>query len=150
MTTFKHPVSVLVVIYAQNTGRVLMLQRRDDADFWQSVTGSLEPGESPAQAAIREVAEETGIDIVSQGLSLVDCQHQISFEIFPQYRHRYASGITHNQEHWFVLPLPAELPVTLTEHLAGEWLPAIQAAELTKSWSNREAIERFVAVHSAR
>ena len=40
--SFKHPVSVLVVIYAQDTGRVLMLQRRDDPDFWQSVTGSPE------------------------------------------------------------------------------------------------------------
>ena len=42
----KHPVSVLVVIFAQDTGRVLMLQRRDDASFWQSVTGSLEVGET--------------------------------------------------------------------------------------------------------
>lgn len=40
--TYKQPVSVLVVIYAKDTGRVLMLQRRDDPDFWQSVTGSLE------------------------------------------------------------------------------------------------------------
>lgn len=41
---YKHPVSVLVVIFAQDTGRVLMLQRRDDSGFWQSVTGSLEAG----------------------------------------------------------------------------------------------------------
>jgi dATP pyrophosphohydrolase len=33
-----------VVIYAE-TKRVLMLQR-DDPDFWQSVTGSLEAGET--------------------------------------------------------------------------------------------------------
>jgi dATP pyrophosphohydrolase len=38
--SFKLPVSVLVVIYAEDTKRVLMLQRRDDPDFWQSVTGS--------------------------------------------------------------------------------------------------------------
>ncbi len=41
---YKRPVSVLVVIYAEDTKRVLMLQRRDDPDFWQSVTGSLEEG----------------------------------------------------------------------------------------------------------
>lgn len=39
---YKRPVSILVVIYAQDTKRVLMLQRRDDPDFWQSVTGSVE------------------------------------------------------------------------------------------------------------
>ncbi len=38
--SFKLPVSVLVVIYAEDTKRVLMLQRRDDPAFWQSVTGS--------------------------------------------------------------------------------------------------------------
>lgn len=42
---YKRPVSILVVIYAQDTKRVLMLQRRDDPDFWQSVTGSVEEGE---------------------------------------------------------------------------------------------------------
>lgn len=40
--SFKLPVSVLVVIYAEDTKRVLMLQRRDDSAFWRSVTGSLE------------------------------------------------------------------------------------------------------------
>lgn len=39
---YKRPVSALIVIYAQDTGLVLMLQRRDDPDFWQSVTGGLE------------------------------------------------------------------------------------------------------------
>ncbi len=51
---FKRPVSILVVIYAQDSKRVLMLQRRDDPDFWQSVTGSLEEGETASQAAMRE------------------------------------------------------------------------------------------------
>ncbi len=46
--SFKPPVSVLVVIYAEDTKRVLMLQRRDDPAFWQSVTGSLEAGDRAA------------------------------------------------------------------------------------------------------
>ena len=54
---FKPPVSVLVVIFARDTKRVLMLQRRDDPDFWQSVTGSVEEGETAPQAAAREVKE---------------------------------------------------------------------------------------------
>jgi len=141
---FKHPVSVLVVIFARDTGRVLMLQRRDDHGFWQSVTGSLEPGETPAQAAAREVAEELAIDICGEGLQLEDCQRQIEFEIFPHFRHRYAPGITHNREHWFRLALPAERMPLLSEHLAARWLIAEEAAALTKSWSNRHAIEEFI------
>ena len=141
---FKHPVSVLVVIYAQSTGRVLMLQRRDDADFWQSVTGSQEPGERLITTAQREVWEETGIDIAAGQGVLTDCQRQIEFEIFAHFRHKYAPGVTHNQEHWFTLMLPTECEITLSEHLASCWLPAAEAAALTKSWSNRQAIEEFV------
>lgn len=141
---FKHPVSVLVVIHAQNTGRVLMLQRRDDRDFWQSVTGSQDPGESLADTARREVWEETGIDINAGQFTLVDRQRHIEFEIFAHFRHRYAPGITHNREHWFTLALPTERDIVLSEHLAFRWLDAAEAAALTKSWSNRQAIEEFV------
>lgn len=140
---YKHPVSVLVVIMARDTGRVLMLQRRDDPAFWQSVTGSLEAEESPLAAARREVGEELGIDVLAEQLEVEDCQRQIDFEIFPHYRHRYAPGVTHNHEHWFRLQLPSEREITLTEHLAFRWLVPAEAAALTKSWSNRQAIEEF-------
>ncbi|QHM71357.1 dihydroneopterin triphosphate diphosphatase [Mixta intestinalis] len=142
--SYKHPVSVLVVIYAQDTGRVLMLQRRDDPAFWQSVTGSLEVGETPVEAARREVFEELAIDVAAEGLTLKDCQRQIEFEIFTHFRHRYAPDVTHNTEHWFCLALPGERRVILSEHLAWQWLDATEAARLTKSWSNRQAIEEFV------
>ena len=141
---FKQPVSVLVVIFAQDTGRVLMLQRRDDPDFWQSVTGSLEADEAPVDAAQREVWEELCIDVAAEGLTLEDCQRQIEFEIFPHFRHRYAPHVTHNREHWFRLALPGERSIRLSEHLAWQWLDAAVAARLTKSWSNRQAIEEFV------
>ena len=80
--SFKLPVSVLVVIYAEDTKRVLMLQRRDDPAFWQSVTGSLEAGETALQAAAREVKEEVAIDVACEQLTLIDCQRTVEFEIF--------------------------------------------------------------------
>ncbi len=141
---FKRPVSVLVVIYAQDTGRVLMLQRRDDPDFWQSVTGSLEEGESALQAALREVKEEVAIDVSAELLPLVDCKRCVEFEIFTHLRHRYAPGIMRNTESWFCLALPHERQIAITEHLAWKWVDARTAATMTKSWSNRQAIEEFV------
>ncbi len=141
---YKRPESILVVIYSASSGRVLMLQRRDDPDFWQSVTGSLEEGESAPQAALREVKEEVGIDVQSEHLSLLDCQRSVEFELFAHLRHRYAPGVTRNLEHWFCLALPDERVVLLTEHHQYRWLDAEQAGQLTKSWSNREAIEEFV------
>jgi len=141
---YKRPVSVLVVIYAQDTKRVLMLQRRDDPDFWQSVTGSLEEGETASQAAAREVKEEVLIDVAAEQLTLKDCQRTVEFEIFSHLRHRYAPGVVRNKESWFCIALPREREVEFTEHLAYRWVDAADAAALTKSWSNRQAIEEFV------
>lgn len=130
---YKRPVSILVVIYAQDTKRVLMLQRRDDPDFWQSVTGSVEEGETAPQAAMREVKEEVTIDVVAEQLTLIDCQRTVEFEIFSHLRHRYAPGVTRNTESWFCLALPHERQIVFTEHLAYKWLDAPAAAALTKS-----------------
>ncbi|VFS23430.1 NUDIX hydrolase [Enterobacter cancerogenus] len=63
----------------------LMLQRRDDPDFWQSVTGSLEEGETASQAAAREVKEEVTIDVASEQLTLKDCQRTVEFEFLAIY-----------------------------------------------------------------
>jgi len=142
--TYKQPVSVLVVIYAQDTKRVLMLQRRDDPNFWQSVTGSLEEGETAPQAAAREVKEEVAIDVAAEQLTLIDCQRTVEFEIFMHLRHRYAPGVERNTESWFCLALPHEREIVFTEHLTYRWVDAVDAAALTKSWSNRQAIEEFV------
>lgn len=141
---YKQPVSVLVVIYAQDTKRVLMLQRRDDPAFWQSVTGSLEEGETAPQAAVREVKEEVAIDVAAEQLTLIDCQRTVEFEIFMHLRHRYAPGIERNTESWFCLVLPHEREIVFTEHLTYRWVDAVDAAAMTKSWSNRQAIEEFV------
>jgi len=142
--SYKRPVSILVVIFAQDTKRVLMLQRRDDPDFWQSVTGSIEEGEDALFAAQREVKEEVAIDVVEELLPLTDCQRCVEFEIFTHLRHRYAPGVTRNTESWFVLALPHERPIIISEHLAWKWVPAPEAAQMTKSWSNRMAIEEFI------
>ncbi|MBN6711160.1 dihydroneopterin triphosphate diphosphatase [Haemophilus haemoglobinophilus] len=139
----KNPNSVLVVIYAQSTKRVLMLQRQDDTDFWQSVTGTIESGETPRQAAIREVKEEVGIDILAENLPLFDCHKQIEFEIFSHFRYKYAPDVTHCIEHWFLLPLAEERAVDLTEHFAYQWLSVQDAIKLTKSPNNSEAINEY-------
>ncbi len=39
----------------------LLLQRRSDNGLWSVPGGSLDPGEQPAQACVREVYEETGL-----------------------------------------------------------------------------------------
>ena len=135
----KVPVSVLVVIYAAD-GQVLLMERADAPGFWQSVTGSQDPGETLEQTAIREVREETGLDATQ--FELTPWNIETRYEIYERWRHRYAPGVTHNTEHVFGLRLPAPLPVVLAprEHLRYVWLPWAQAAERCFSPSNAEAI----------
>ncbi|MDH3954436.1 MAG: NUDIX domain-containing protein, partial [Gammaproteobacteria bacterium] len=59
-TDFRRPESVLVVVCSDDR-QVLLLRRRRPFEFWQSVTGSLLPGETHEEAARRELMEETGL-----------------------------------------------------------------------------------------
>ncbi|AXH61685.1 MULTISPECIES: dihydroneopterin triphosphate diphosphatase [Providencia] len=141
MKKYKRPESVLVIIVAQSSGRVLMLRRKDDPNFWQSVTGSLEPDEKPYETAYREIKEETGFEVEQNQLQ--DLSHSIIFEIFPHFRHRYAPDVTHCKEHWFKMVQSEEKMPLLTEHSEFRWLAPDEAASLTKSWSNSQAILEF-------
>ena len=141
---YKIPVSVLVVVHSAD-GQVLLMERADAPGYWQSVTGSQDAGETLVETAIREVAEETGIDARQYPLEAWGIETR--FEIYERWRHRYAPGVTHNTEHVFGLQLPAPLPVTLSprEHTAYVWLPWEEAAERCFSPSNAAAIRLLAA-----
>ena len=141
----KIPESVLVVIHTPQLD-VLLIERADATDFWQSVTGSKDTlGESLVETCVREVREETGIEIGSGAVplsALRDCALVNVYEIYPRWRARYAPGVTHNTEHVFALEVPAGTPVVLAprEHVALQWLPWREAADACFSPSNAEAI----------
>lgn len=136
---FKKPVSVLVIIHTADL-QVLLIERAAHPGFWQSVTGSQEDNETLLETARREVAEETGFNYPLS--AFLDWQQQNTFEIFPQWRHRYAPGVTENVEHVFSLCLPENLTPQLAaeEHRAFCWLPYLDAAPCCFSASNRDGI----------
>ena len=140
MPTYKIPQSVLVVIHTLELD-VLLLERADKPEFWQSVTGSKDSlEESLALTAQREVMEETHIDTTQ--FDLKDWHLTNVYEIYPVWRHRYAPGVTQNTEHVFGLCVPRDVIVQLAprEHLRYQWLPYRAAADLCFSASNAEAI----------
>jgi dATP pyrophosphohydrolase len=137
----KIPVSVLVVIHTPAL-EILLIERAARPGYWQSVTGSIDRLDEPLEdAARREVFEETGIDAAPE--RFVRWNLMRTFEIYPHWRHRFAPGTTHNDEHMFSLDVPAPVPVTLApqEHTAWQWLPWREAMEKCFSWTNRDAIK---------
>ena len=136
---YKIPVSVLVVIHTTDL-QVLLLERADHPGYWQSVTGSQHPAETLLQTALREVLEETGLNAANYALTNWQVENQ--YEIYEEWRWRYAPDIRFNTEHVFGLCLPEIAPIRIAarEHLNYMWLPWQQAAEKVFSSSNAEAI----------
>jgi dATP pyrophosphohydrolase len=137
---YKIPRSVLVVIHTRAL-EVLLLERAPWPGYWQSVTGSVAREDEPlAETAVREVREETGIDAARYALA--DWGIDNRYEIYRQWRSRYAPGVTHNVERVFGLTLPAPVEPVLApaEHSRHLWLPWREAADKCFSWSNRDAI----------
>ncbi len=143
---FKTPISALVLIHTKDL-QVLIMERADKAGFWQSVTGSVEGDETPTQAAIREVLEETGLD--ANQYDFQDWQSSNVYEIYPHWRYRYAPNVVENIEHLFGLTLPHALPIKLAEneHVRYEWVDWREAANRVFSWTNIDALKKLGERH---
>jgi len=142
---FKRPESVLIIICTIDQ-QVLLMKRLRPAEFWQSVTGSLEVDESPEQTAERELFEETGlttddIDIVVQYTGI-----QNIYPIHSAWRHRYHEKIQYNKENVFIVRLSSarDIQLNINEHCEYRWRDKQQALELCSSVTNARAIEMLV------
>ncbi len=139
----KRPNSVQVIVYRESeSGRqyLLLLRHRPGSDdFWQPVSGSLEDGETFADAAMRELGEETGIE---RPESLVDIGLVDRFEIAPAWRQLYESGVTHNVQAAFAARVrDAVVSIDDSEHREYRWASCEQARAMLRYEPNRRALE---------
>ncbi|MBI5066718.1 MAG: lipoyl(octanoyl) transferase LipB [Deltaproteobacteria bacterium] len=127
--------SVAVVVRGAD-GRVLLLRRAPErGGFWQPVTGRVEPGESPAAAARRELREETGADVPVEPLG-----YEHDFGIEPALAARLGGAFL-ARETAFAARVPAGFAPSLSdEHAAWGWYQPAEAAELTPYAGLRRAV----------
>jgi lipoyl(octanoyl) transferase len=117
--------------------RVLLVRRIPErGGFWQILTGRVEAGESPEQAAPRELEEETGLRVPVRALG---------------YRHSFALGEILPpmlvEETAFAARCPEDQQIRLSpEHDAYEWLEPRAALERLEYRGLREAVKRAVAI----
>jgi 8-oxo-dGTP pyrophosphatase MutT (NUDIX family) len=83
------------VLVTDEQGRVL-LQRRADSGNWSAPGGVMDIGETLAQTAVREVKEETGLDIEVTGLLGIytDPRHVIEYTSNGEVRQEFVVAFT--------------------------------------------------------
>lgn len=102
--------------------------------FWQPVTGKVEDGESFEAAALREVAEETGMH---QGLTLIDLEYHFQFKTH--------DGRSAQEQCYAVYLDRKQMPMLdAREHVDFLWTTSEKALEMLKYDTNRQALQRLL------
>ena len=136
-------IQAFIVTPEDATWSVLLLQRvaRYDLalpDFWQGVSGALEPDESFESAAIREIQEETAIQVPA----VVSAGYEHHFPIKPEWRHSYGPEPAQVLERIYFGVISAKLTPSLSsEHKAFRWCREAEARELLTFGNNRCCVE---------
>jgi lipoyl(octanoyl) transferase len=108
------------VVILRDDGKLLCLRRTmHRGGFWQTVTGRIERGEKPHDAAVRELWEETGAraDVVPLG-------YEHDFPLDPGITRRELVTVKWARETAFLARVPADFEPTRAprEHDSHEWL----------------------------
>ena len=133
-----------VLVYPTKTagsGWEYLLLRRiaSRGGFWQGVTGGVEKDEGLAEAAMRELVEETGF--VPSVLEQIDFSY--SFPMQDEWQDMYAAGVEEIVEYVFVAFVDGQQePTVSSEHDKWQWCSFNRALELLTWPGNVEALKR--------
>ena len=138
------PEEVFVVVHRPgSSGReFLVLERSPERQgYWHLVSGALEPGEEPADAARRELAEEVGLIAPVDDLGKIYV-YSLAEEP-PEVRARFAPDVMEIIVTSFVAEAPSEWEPTLDEeHVSYRWCAAEDAISLLRYPEPRDALAR--------
>ena len=136
----------VVLVVRRGNGDVLVFERGDARGAWQLPQGGIDVGESPLEAAWRELAEETGLS--ASGVTLMhEVPEWISYEWPDHIRARAKHGDTRRgqTQKWFFFRTSDEIGVEPVpdgrEFVAWKWISPQTAIDEVAEF-RRAAYER--------
>ena len=122
--------SIEAWIYHPEEREILLLKVEDEKfSFWQPITGGIESGESPEEACLREIKEETGL--------LLACSNLTSLGDFTV---KIDENLTIHKNLFLVLTERKEIQIS-DEHVGAQWV-ALDKVSSQLYWpSNQETFE---------
>ena len=131
------PFQVLVIPFRRTPGAwEFAVLKRSDADYWQFVAGGGENGETPVQAAQREIKEEVGIAGELLQLDSLSTVPRDCFEAAAS----WGEDVFVIPEHAFAVNVGRHDLSLSQEHTEFQWLPFDEAFRVLKWDSNRNAL----------
>ncbi|GAA4975325.1 NUDIX domain-containing protein [Yinghuangia aomiensis] len=134
-----HPLWLSGVTAVVVDGDRVLLVRRADNGAWTPVTGIIDPGEHPADAAVREVLEETGVDAAPERLALV---HVTKMSVYTNGDQAQYLDLVFRCRHLGGEPYPAD-----GENTETAWFPLDALPPMSEDMLNR--IATAVGEHAA-
>jgi len=136
-----------IAVFLARRGRaeVLVVHRCPElGGYWHTVAGGIEPGESPGEAARRELAEETGLQLDVIGEAFV-MTYPLAQEP-PESRARFAPGLQEVPVHSYLVDAPDGWEPTLDwEHDDYRWCTPAEACTAFKWPETAESLRRHLS-----
>jgi len=142
VSAIPYKLAVLCYLY-DDAGRLLLLHRRKspNAGMYSPIGGKLETsiGEGPHQCAVREIREETGIEVLEEEIRMTGIVSETAYE---------------GQTHWLIFLFEVTRPIDPEEIAHSdfdegtlEWVPEERVAEIPIPETDRRVMWPSVQAH---
>lgn len=125
--------SIEAWIYHPEEREILLLKvEAEKVSFWQPITGGIESGESPEEACLREIKEETGMLLACSSLTTLG-----DFTV------KIDENLTIHKNLFLVLTEQKEIQIS-DEHVGAQWV-ALDKVSSQLYWPSNQATFEMIS-----
>ena len=125
--------SIEAWIYHPEDREILLLKVEDEkVSFWQPITGGIESGESPEEACLREIKEETGLLL-----------HRSNLMELGNFTVKIDENLTIHKNLFLVLTEQKEIQIS-DEHVGAQWV-ALDKVSSQLYWPSNQATFEMIS-----